>query len=44
MSTSHDVKQERIDDFRSELARVLDLIERNQDRRGLFQLDLVKAL
>lgn len=29
---------------RSELARVLDLIERNQDRKELFQLDLVKAL
>ena len=29
---------------RSELARVLDLIERNQGRKELFQLDLVKAL
>lgn len=29
---------------RSELARVLDVIERNQDRKELFQLDLVKAL
>jgi len=29
---------------KSELARVLDLMERNQDRKELFQLDLVKAL
>jgi len=29
---------------KSELSRVLDLIERNRDRKELFQLDLVKAL
>jgi DNA-directed RNA polymerase subunit F len=29
---------------RSELARALDVIERNLDRKELFQLDLVKAL